>query len=97
MFILVKFEYGSSGGLSVCPSTLSLYCDNWNPFLQRTFILCIWVIYQIRRTLIVFGVIMSEVKVTGRALPDLVCILVHLQLSFGTMLTQMIFACIMTK
>ena len=33
---------------SVCLSTLSLCCDNWNTFLQRTFKLCIWVIYQIR-------------------------------------------------
>ena len=50
---------------SVCPSTLSLCCDNSNTFQPRTFKLCIWVIYQIRRTPIVFGVIMSKVKVTG--------------------------------
>ena len=50
--------------LSVCPSTLTLCCDNWNTFLPRTFKLCIWVIYQIWRTPIVFGVIMLKVKVT---------------------------------
>ena len=67
--ISVNFEYRSSG---VCPfvclsirlSTLSLCCDNWNTSLQRTFKLCIWVIYQIRGTPIIFGVIMSKVKVT---------------------------------
>ena len=46
-------------------STLSLCCDNRNTFLQRTFKLCIWVLYHIRRTPIVFGVITSKVKVTG--------------------------------
>ena len=35
---------------SVCPSTLSLCCENSNTLLPRTFKLCIWVIYQIRRT-----------------------------------------------
>ena len=45
-------------------ATLSLCCDNWNTSLQRTFKLCIWVIYQIRGTPIVFGVITSKVKVT---------------------------------
>ena len=35
-----------------------------------------WVIYQIGRTPIVFGVITSKVKVTGGAVPDLVSILV---------------------
>ena len=51
--------------LSVHPSTLSLCCDNLNTFQPRTFKLCIWVIYQIMRTPIVFGVITSKVKVTG--------------------------------
>ena len=53
--------------LSVRLSTLSLCCDNSNTFLQRTFKLCtcIWVIHQVRRTPIVFGVIMAKVKVTG--------------------------------
>ena len=51
--------------LSIRLSTFSLFCDNWNTFLQRTFKLCIWVIYQIRRTPPVFGVITSKVKVTG--------------------------------
>ena len=50
---------------SVRPSTLSLCCDNSNTFQPRTFKLCVWVIYQIRRTPIVFGVITSKVKVTG--------------------------------
>ena len=53
--------------LSVHPSTLSLCCDNENTFLPRTFKLCIWVIYQVRRTPTVFGVIMSKVKVTGNS------------------------------
>ena len=66
---------------SVCPSVrphFLLCCDNSNTFLPRTFKLCIWVIYQIRRTPIVFGVITSKVKVTGcgGAPPDLVSILV---------------------
>ena len=50
--------------LSVQPSTLSLCCDNLNTFQPRTFKLCIWVIYQIRRTSIVFWGIISKVKVT---------------------------------
>ena len=50
--------------LSVRLSTLSLFCDNWNASLQRNFKLCIWVIYQIRGTPIVFGVNTSKVKVT---------------------------------
>ena len=62
---------------SVRPSTFFLCCDNWNTFLQRTFKLCIWVIYQKRRTPRVFLVNTSKVKVTGGALPDLVSILVH--------------------
>ena len=62
---------------SVCPSTLSLCCDNSNTSLRRTFKLCIWVIYQTRRTPLVFGIITSKVKVTGEALPDLVSILVE--------------------
>ena len=32
---------------------------------HKTLKLCIWVIYQIRRTPIVFGVIVSKIKVTG--------------------------------
>ena len=40
--------------LSVRLPTLSLCCDNSNTFLQRTFKLWIWVIYQIRRTPLVF-------------------------------------------
>ena len=51
--------------LSIRPSTLSLCCNNLNTILQRNFKLCIWVIYQIRRTPIVFWVITSKVKVTG--------------------------------
>ena len=51
--------------LSVRPSTLSLCCDNSNTFQLRTFKPCVWVIYQIRGTPIVFRVIKSKVKVTG--------------------------------
>ena len=50
---------------SVRPSTLSLCCDNSNTFLPKTFKLCIWITYQIRRPPIVFGVITSKVKVAG--------------------------------
>ena len=75
MFVWTRSWSGLNMGHlgSVCLSVhpvlpqFSLCWDNWNTFLQGTSKLCIWVIYQIRRTpvYIVFGVITSKVKVTG--------------------------------
>ena len=66
--ILVKFKYGSSGVcLSVRPSVQPHFlCAAITGILfYRELSNCIWVIYQIRRTPIIFGSLRQKVKVTG--------------------------------